>query len=230
LTNYIVASSKTWHTEGFQRFLKNMPGTWYYVSNKKELTDIHYRLSPRYIFFLHWNWIVPETILELTECICFHMTDVPYGRGGSPLQNLILRGHKDTVLTAMRMIQEIDAGPVYCKTELKLHGTAQEIYARAGDKCWDIIRWIVEQEPIPLPQVGEATIFRRRSPEQSELPKAISLEKVYDFIRMLDAPTYPKAFVKYGDYLFELSDAELCGDEVKAKLTIRLQPDHEREE
>ncbi len=25
------------------------------------------------------------------ECVCFHMTDVPYGRGGSPLQNLIIR-------------------------------------------------------------------------------------------------------------------------------------------
>ncbi len=37
-----------------------------------------------------------------------HMTDVPYGRGGSPLQNLIARGHTSTKLTAMRMTAEVD--------------------------------------------------------------------------------------------------------------------------
>ena len=50
------------------------------------------KITPRYIFFLHWDWRVPHVIWQQHECVCFHMTDVPYGRGGSPLQNLILEG------------------------------------------------------------------------------------------------------------------------------------------
>lgn len=30
--------------------------------------------------------------------------------GGAPLQNLIQRGHRDTMLTALRMVREMDAG------------------------------------------------------------------------------------------------------------------------
>ena len=61
------------------------------------------------------------------------MTDVPYGRGGSPLQNLILAGHTETKLTALRMVNEMDGGPVYVKMPLKLEGAAQEIYIKAGE-------------------------------------------------------------------------------------------------
>jgi len=37
-------------------------------------------------------WIILKEIFENYEIILFHMTDLPYGRGGSPLQNLIVRG------------------------------------------------------------------------------------------------------------------------------------------
>ena len=60
----------------------------------------------------------------------FHMTDVLYGRGGSPLQNFIIRGHKETKLTAMKCVKELDAGPVYLKEFLSLLGNAEEIYMR----------------------------------------------------------------------------------------------------
>ena len=47
-------------------------------------------LDPRYVFFLHWSWKIPAEIHTRFECVIFHMSDVPYGRGGSPLQNLIV--------------------------------------------------------------------------------------------------------------------------------------------
>ena len=57
------------------------------------------------------------------------MTDLPYGRGGSPLQNLIIiRGLKTTKITAFKCVAEIDVGPVYLKKTLSLEGNAQDIY------------------------------------------------------------------------------------------------------
>ena len=59
------------------------------------------------------------------------MTDLPFGRGGSPLQNLITRGISKTKISALRCNEEIDAGPIYLKRPLSLHGSAEEIYQLA---------------------------------------------------------------------------------------------------
>ena len=104
MSNYIVATIKEWNIKEFHEKTPKLPGNWHLVSDKQELTiELINSLKPRYIFFPHWSWIVPEDILNNAECVCFHMSDVPYGRGGSPLQNLIVRGHKNTKITALRM-------------------------------------------------------------------------------------------------------------------------------
>src|SRR5262249_17488018 len=72
-------------------------------------------LLPAWIFFPHWSWRIPRAFHERFTCVVFHMTDVPYGRGGSPLQNLIVRGHKATMISALACAEEIDAGAVYLK-------------------------------------------------------------------------------------------------------------------
>lgn len=219
--NYIVASSKSWHRKAFENICKHESGRWSYVESNDELARIVDDLNPRYIFFLHWNWVVPETIWSSYECVCFHMTDVPYGRGGSPLQNLILDGQSETKVTALKMIAEMDAGPVYAKRTMPLSGRAEDIYIRAGDLCWEMIRWMIVEEPIPNPQQGEVTKFIRRKPEQSVLPDKCDLAGLYDHVRMLDAPTYPLAFINYGEFRLEFTHAELKDDKLLAQVTIK---------
>ena len=59
------------------------------------------------------------------NCVCFHMTAVPYGRGGSPLQNLIIQGFSSTLITALKMVKELDAGGVYTKRTRSLRLSAR---------------------------------------------------------------------------------------------------------
>ena len=218
----VLASSKPWHKTQpeFGEILSGDAVSW--AETPQQLEELIGTCQGiRYIFFLHWNWLVPKTIWENYECVCFHMTDVPYGRGGSPLQNLIVRGHTDTMLTALRMVGEMDAGPVYAKRTLSLEGTAHQIYLRAGELSFEIIKWMIEYEPEPKPQSGEPVIFKRRKPEQSVLPENGSITEVYDHIRMLDAPTYPLAFLEHGEFILEFAGAEADGDGLKATVQIR---------
>jgi len=217
---YVFASCKAWHRTYFDALSKEGHAHWIWVSQPAELVSVLDRTSPRYIFFLHWNWLVPESIWERHECVCFHMTDVPYGRGGSPLQNLIVAGHSQTKLTALRMVEEMDAGPVYTKKDLDLSGTAQEIYVRAGALSTEIIRWMVSVEPEPVPQSGEPVTFRRRIPEQSRLPESGDVAYLYDLIRMLDADSYPHAFLDYGDFRLEFRKAQQGDMELSAQVKI----------
>ncbi len=151
---------------------------------------------------------------------------LPYDRlaiwsGGSPLQNLIIRGIKETKLTALQMIGEVDAGPVYEKRSLSLEGSAEEIYIRASRLAADLIQKIVEDKPVPLPQVGTGEKFERRKPKDSMIPSVESIEELYDFIRMLDAPTYPKAFLIYRGKRYEISGARFFENEVIATVKVR---------
>ena len=220
---YVVAATKPWNAGVFQRRTAALAGNWHFIERPEELTAAAIGiLSPRYVFFPHWSWRVPSEILDGFECVCFHMTDLPYGRGGSPLQNLIVRGHTSTMLTALRMVEDLDAGPIYLKKPLSLDGRAEDVFMRAAELTYDLISEIITREPIPVPQVGEAVLFRRRTPDQSRLPGNMPIAGLYDFIRMLDAPTYPKAFIELGELRLEFDNARLvASDVIEACVTIR---------
>lgn len=220
--HYIVAGSKPWNKRVFDEIISKYPGAWHYIG-EPEMLDLAKVLSidPEYIFFLHWSWKVPREIIQRYECVCFHMTDLPFGRGGSPLQNLIIRGFRHTKLTALKMVEDIDAGPVYLKEDLCLEGNAEEILMRASYLAAKMIRTIVDTKPVPQPQVGEVVKFRRRRPEESSIPPVASLVQLYDFIRMLDAEGYPKAFIEVNGFRYEFSRASLYDGRIVADVTIR---------
>jgi methionyl-tRNA formyltransferase len=225
MNNYLVATIKDWNIEKFNQETPSYPGKWFLITNHKELTLKKLRqLSPRYIFFPHWSWHVPNEILQEFECICFHMTDVPYGRGGSPLQNLISRGHTETKLTALRMEKTLDTGPVYLKSPLSLQGTASEIFNKCAQLTFQMISSIVIVQPFPTPQSGTVVEFKRRTPSDSEIPINSNIERLYDIIRMLDADTYPKAFINHGNIKLEFSQANIDSDtelNAQVKITFR---------
>jgi len=183
------------------------------------------KLDPAWIFFPHWSWVIPREIHDRYECVIFHMTDLPHGRGGSPLQNLIVRGQKETKLSALKCVAELDAGPVYRKVQLGLEGTAEEILGRAAVLMEEMIVDIVKNRPAPIPQIGEVVEFKRRHPEDGNLFSLENLDQVYDFIRMLDADGYPPAFLRTPNLQYEFSQAKLDADVVEAKVRIRRRVD-----
>lgn len=218
---YIVAGNKPWSRRVFDEVISKLPGEWYFINSAQDLTLGRIKkINPQYIFFLHWSWKVPRDIIDNYRCVCFHMTDVPYGRGGSPLQNLIIRGHHHTKLTALLMTHEFDAGPVYLKEDLCLDGNAEEIYIRASYLVAEMIKRIISEQLEPVPQTGEPTVFKRRKPEESEIPELNSLRELYDFIRMLDATGYPRAFIKYKGFRFEFSRAAFYDGRIVADVVI----------
>lgn len=204
---YIVATIRPWNIKVYTDIISNYPGKWHLITDMADLTLEKIKsLNPRYIFFPHWSHIVPQSILDFTECVCFHETDLPFGRGGSPIQNLIARGYEETKIAALRMVGELDAGPVYLKRTLSLHGLAEEIFIRSSKVIAEMIMHIITEEPEPREQQGEISTFTRRTPEQSMIPLGLkSIDELFDCLRMLDAAEYPKAFVEYGGFRFEFS-------------------------
>jgi methionyl-tRNA formyltransferase len=220
----VVATIKPWHINAFNQRKSDDFLEWVLVDSLQDLSyERMLEIKPRYIFFPHWSWIVPDKIIDNFECVCFHSSDVPYGRGGSPIQNLIIREFTQTKISALRMTKELDAGPVYLKKELSLKGRAQNIYDDSALIITDMMKWIFENKPKPIAQEGIPTVFKRRQRKDNLLPNEGKLSDVYNHIRMLDADTYPKSFINHGQFKIEFFDSIFLNkDIVEAKVKITM--------
>ena len=127
---YIFCAYRAWAMDLYKLLSKRYKSM-ILLSNPKKLT-LNYvkKINPEFIFFPDWSWIVPQVIIENYKCICFHESDLPKFRGGSPIQNQIIRGVTKTKTTAFIMNEKIDAGDIILQKNLSLEGSIQEIFSR----------------------------------------------------------------------------------------------------
>ena len=211
INNYIILSEKSWNSNLEERLKLKFPSyKWKTINKRKDFTKENLlKLQPDKIFIPHWSYIIPKEIYNLFECILFHMTDLPFGRGGSPLQNLILREFKSTKMTAIKVKEGIDSGDVYLKKTLQLEGSAAKIFKNANKIIEKMIVEILNSNPIPKPQIGQPVNFKRRKPKESNLKEIKTLNKIYDHIRMLDCEDYPRAYLETEYFKFEFDNANI---------------------
>lgn len=224
MSRYIILSEKSWH----KNLLDALKKAFYndsllLIDSKNDFNLVNLKeLNPSKIFIPHWSYIIPREIYESYECIVFHMTDLPFGRGGSPLQNLISRGYKTTKISAIKVEQGLDTGDVYLKRTLGLEGTASEIFQRSTYIIEEMIIDIIKNKIQSVPQVGEIVEFKRRKPADSDLVDLSDLEKVYDYIRMLDCEGYPHAFIDTPHLKFEFINANFDTNEEIITANVRI--------
>jgi len=221
-STFVIACHSPWFWDQWSRH-PEPDGTWHYVREPAQLKLE--RLSewwPRFVFLPHWSERIPDAIWQSFECVVFHAAPLPYGRGGSPIQNMVLSGHDETEVVALRVERELDAGPVYMRRRVSLSGGGDEVFMRVFAITAEMIRQLVETEPRPSPQEGVIHTFKRREPQQSRVPEVANLDKVFDHIRVLDAEGYPRAFLDYGPLRIEFSRAARRRDRIELDATIRL--------
>jgi methionyl-tRNA formyltransferase len=220
MSNSVIAYSKDWFekhpkSEGFKT-LELIE-----ITKKEDLNLENLRkINPRYIFFPHWNWKVEPDIFEAFECVVFHTAPLPYGRGGNPIQNLIIREFNNSPVCALKMTDELDGGPIYDRQEISLDGNIDEIFSRIAKCVEDLILKICRTNPTPLPQQGNIVSFQRLSHADNQLLQGYSINELYDRIRMVDGEGYSRAHITFGDHKIEFYEAKLVNNELVAKIRI----------
>jgi methionyl-tRNA formyltransferase len=223
----VIATIKEWNINNYFELKKDLKNEYslYLLTNKDELSFENIeKINPKYIFFPHWSWLIPQEIYENYECILFHMTDLPYGRGGSPLQNLIINKVYNTKISALKVSKELDEGDIYLKEDFDISkGSAKEIYENASTLIFKkLIPKIIKNNLIPIKQEGKIVLFKRRIPEQSNIKMLndVSITNLYDFIRMLDAPSYPKAYFELDNFKIEFSEVILKDGKLEGRFEV----------
>jgi len=195
---YLFCAYRDWALQIYKRLTKEHKDIVLLDKPNRLTLDYVKKINPRMIFFPDWSWIVSEDIIKNYMCICFHESNLPKFRGGSPLQNQIIRGIEKTKSTAFIMTDGLDEGDILLQKDLSLKGTLTEIFSRMIENDYEMIIKIINSKYRRKKQIGKPTVFKRRKPEESELKHLdYNYKYLYNFIRMLADP-YPNAFVRIG--------------------------------
>ena len=214
----IIACSKSWFLRN-TNLLDSDKYDIHLISKKEQftLTNIE-QINPRYIFFPHWSWKINYEIYSKYECIVFHTAPLPYGRGGSPIQNLILNGFKESPVCALKVTESIDAGDIYVKKDISLEGDLDTIFNRISKQVEIMISHIIETNPIPKPQEGKIHHFKRLSIDDNEIKHDMTINQIYNCIRMVDSKDFAKAYIIFGDYKIEFTNANFKDNKLIADI------------
>ena len=218
---FLIVTKKNWH---YYNFLKLKSKKFILIIDKKKFTYKNLKkINPKLIFFPHWSWKVPKKIIANFKCICFHETKLPYGRGGSPIQNLILRNKRNTKICAIEMNDIIDGGNIILSKKLSLEGSAQSIFERSSKIIFEMIRLISKKNKIrSQPQRGKIVQFSRLKNNSELNYKVNSLNQLYNHIRMLDADTYKKVYIVKNNIKIQFSNATKTKNSIIASVKINL--------
>ncbi|QOR00960.1 methionyl-tRNA formyltransferase [Campylobacter sp. 2014D-0216] len=224
--NIIIATLREHNINNFHQLKElHKAHKFYLITNKSDLTLKNIaKINPDYIFFPHWSFYIPQEIYDNYQCIIFHLGNLPFGRGGSPLQNLIIRGIYKSKICALKASATLDGGEIYLKHDISFkNSNAQKIYERISKIIFfKLIPKILHTKITPQKQKGKVVVFKRRTKDQSNISmiKNPNLIKIYDFIRMLDAVDYPKAFLEINNIKIYFQNAKKSHDQVKAEVVF----------
>ncbi|GHV82958.1 hypothetical protein AGMMS50212_02980 [Spirochaetia bacterium] len=162
-----------------------------------------FEFNPDFILYYGWSEKVGEEIFSKYKSVVLHISPLPKYRGGSPIQNQIIRCETKSAVTLFFIDGGIDTGDIIAQGEISLAGHLFEIFDRIIDVGICLTLKMLSGDYKPRKQNNaEATSFKRRTPEESEITLDELQNKeglyLYNKIRMLEDP-YPNAFIKTKD-------------------------------
>ena len=156
-------------------------------------------------FLLSCESLVPTAVLARSRHnIVVHASELPKGKGMSPLTWQILDGRNVIPLSLFEAEEAMDSGPVYLKESITLQGNELlfEIQPLLGKKIIEMCVKFVECYPAivsaGVPQVGTPTFYRRRTPKDSRLDPERTLAEQFNLLRVVDNEQYPAFFEWHG--------------------------------
>jgi methionyl-tRNA formyltransferase len=134
-----------------------------------------------------------------------HSSEVPYGRGWSPMTWQILEGKNVIPMSMLEAQEGADTGDVYLRDSVKLEGheLVDEIRHLMGQKIQEMcISFLTEYPIVAVPQSGEGSTYSRRKPQDAKLDIEKSLLSQFNLLRISDNEKYPAYFELNGKKYF----------------------------
>jgi methionyl-tRNA formyltransferase len=111
--------------------------------------------------------IIPQEIIDIFPhgIINIHPSLLPKYRGPTPIEQAILDGKSETGTSIMRLVKEMDAGPIYTQQKIKLEGNeskeelADKLLRLGSQLLLDSLPEILDGSLLPTPQDGSSVSY-----------------------------------------------------------------------
>ena len=111
-----------------------------------------------------YGLIVPDDLLDDYLWLNVHPSLLPRWRGAAPVERSLMSGDVETGVTIIRLVHELDAGPIVAQQRFPVAGDddAGAVYARAAEVAAALLDAVLA-DPAPSfrPQVGEPSYAAR---------------------------------------------------------------------
>lgn len=167
-------------------------------------------------FFLSFSRIANAEILTRnTHNLVVHESDLPRGRGWSPLTWQILEGANRIPVTLFEAAANVDSGVIYDQELIEFAGDEliDELRHKQASATVKLCRRFLENYPGVIAsgraQTGQASYYPRRQAQDSRLDPGRSIAEQFNLLRVVDSQRYPAWFEWAGNkYLLHIQKAD----------------------
>lgn len=152
-------------------------------------------------FYLSYEKIVKKKMLDkFRNNLVVHASDLPRGKGWSPMSWQILEGNKNLKVTLFEAEDKVDSGNIYMQLSKEFNGyeLLDELRTSIKDITIHLCRNFVNGYPKTLKnakvQDDDETFYPRRFPKNSRLDLNKSIKEQFNLLRIVDNNYYPAFF------------------------------------
>lgn len=178
--------------------------------NERHLTNWVHKVEEipngDFVFCIGCSQKIPSLIISRNKHnLIIHESDLPKGKGWSPLTWQILKGINEIPICLFEAVEPVDSGKIYLKDILNFRGTElvedlRKVQAETSiEMCLNFIRNYPEIILKGIEQRGDSTFFRRRKPEDSRLNPDKTIIEQFNLLRVVDNENYPAFFEMNGE-------------------------------
>jgi methionyl-tRNA formyltransferase len=207
--NILCDNKNSWFWDTSENFLQQLSDKGHEVNLCTSETDIE---NADVSVFISCMKIVSQNGLEKSNSnIVCHPSDLPKGRGFSPIAWELLNDSNEIIFTLFEADENVDNGKIYKKESLKLNGTElnNEIKNLQAKKTFSMILDYIDSYPEndSYEQLGDPTYFPRRTNLDSELDIDKSIRSQFNLFRVVDNKNYPAFFMyKSKKYILKIEE------------------------
>lgn len=144
-----------------------------------------------------------DTLQKHRYNLVVHESDLPAGKGFSPLTWQVIEGASEIPIRLIEAVDEVDAGPIYEQDVMVFQGheLIDELRETQGLFTIRLCQRFLDQPTAPtgIAQVGEASSYPRRGPEDSQLDADKTIASQFNLLRTVDNQKYPAFFEMMGE-------------------------------
>ncbi|OEF99084.1 methionyl-tRNA formyltransferase [Vulcanibacillus modesticaldus] len=172
--------------------------------------------KPDIIVTAAYGQIIPVELLETPKykAINVHASLLPKYRGAAPIHQSIIQGEKETGITIMYMVKELDAGDILSQVKVPIEkddtvGSLHDKLSIAGSKLLiETLKAIEKGEVTPLPQDDNLATYAPMLKREDELIDwNKTSEQIFNQIRGLNP--WPVAFTYLNNEVFKIWWADM---------------------